>query len=440
MRISIFGMGYVGVVSAACLAREGHEVLGVDVNADKVRLLAQGVAPIVEEGIAELVKEGVEGGRLRATTDAPAAIAGTDLSLVSVGTPSAPNGSLSLVALDKVTKEIGAALREKSGSHTVIYRSTVLPGTTDERVVPLLEEASGRRVGGDLHVAYNPEFLREGTSIRDFYRPAMTVGGSRTEEGFAALEELCRGVQGEFVRTTIRLAESVKYLSNMYHALKVAFANEAGSVLRDAGVDARAAFEVFCKDTILNISSAYLRPGYAFGGSCLPKDLRAFLYLAKSRDLETPLLSQILPSNEAHVERAYRMIAHRGRRRTALFGLAFKGGTDDLRESPIVTLAERLIGRGFDLRIYDPYVNVSRLIGANKAFIEKEIPHLDRLLTEDPASILDGARTVVVANTDRTGVGAILKAPTGTSVIDLVGVPEIAARDGIDYTGICWPH
>jgi GDP-mannose 6-dehydrogenase len=438
MKISIFGMGYVGVVAGACLAKEGHDVIGVDVNPTKVDLLLRGVSPIVEEGIAELVRETVASGRLKATAVTADAVAATDLSLVCVGTPSAENGSLSLAAMDGVSGEIGDALRSKRGPHTVVYRSTILPGTTEERLVPILERRSGRKVGGDLFVGYNPEFLREGTSIRDFHEPPMTVVGSRHEQVHRQMEAVYAGLKAEFVRTTVRLAESVKYLSNMYHAVKITFANEAGAVLKAAGVDAREALGIFCKDRILNVSAAYLRPGFAFGGSCLPKDLRAFLYWAKTMDLDVPLLSRVLESNERQIDRARQMIVRHGRPRVALFGLAFKGGTDDLRESPIVTLAERLLGRGHEMAIYDPNVNTSRLIGANKAFIEKEIPHLDRLLKADPGEALKDAGVIVVANAERTGIDAILAARPSVPIIDLEGVREIAALPGADYTGICW--
>jgi GDP-mannose 6-dehydrogenase len=438
MRISIFGMGYVGVVAGACLAKRGHDVIGVDVTPTKVDLLRRGISPIVEEGISDLVRETVLGGRLRATAATAEAVATTDLSLVCVGTPSAENGSLSLAAMDGVSREIGEALRGKRGPHTVVYRSTILPGTTEDRLLPILERASGRRAGADLLVGYNPEFLREGTSIRDFDEPPMTVVGSRHEEVFRQMEAVYAGIKAEFVRTTVKLAESVKYLSNMYHAAKVTFANEAGAVLKAAGVDAREAFRIFCKDRILNISPAYLRPGFAFGGSCLPKDLRAFLYWAKTMDLDPPVLSRILESNERQIDRVRQMIVRHGRPRVALFGLAFKGGTDDLRESPIVTLAERLLGRGHEMAIFDPNVNTSRLVGANKAFIEREIPHLDRLLKADPGEALQGAGVVVVANADRTGIDAIVAARPAVPIIDLQGVPQIASLPGADYTGVCW--
>jgi GDP-mannose 6-dehydrogenase len=446
LKISIFGLGYVGAVSGACLARHGHEILGVDKNPYKVSLLESGHSPIVEAGLDELILEMVAGGRLRATVDPVRAVLETDVSLVSVGTPSARDGSLSLDAVEAVTREIGEALRGKRGPHAVIYRSTVLPGTTEERFLPLLEAASGRRAGEGLEVVYNPEFLREGSALVDFERPPLIVAGVNGECGFHLIETIYEGIEAEVVRTGLRAAEAVKYLSNIFHALKVCFANEAGAVLKEMGVDAREVMDIFCRDTALNISPAYLRPGYAFGGSCLPKDLRAFLHRARSLDVETPLLSQLLPSNGRHIDRAFDLIARNGRGRIALFGLAFKGGTDDLRESPLVTLSERLIGKGYELRIFDPDVNTARLIGANREFIEREIPHIDRLLQPDVASTLEGADAIVLAKVGRSEMAAIAALKPEVPVIDLQGAraPGLRSVESLldpsfpDYRGLCW--
>ena len=439
MKVSIFGLGYVGAVSGACLARAGHTVLGVDTNPNKVRMLASGVSPVIEEGIVELIQEMTKAGRLQATTDAAKAVAETDVSLVSVGTPSAPNGSLSVVAVENVTRQIGTALRKKSGPHTVVYRSTMLPGTTEEKLLPLLSETSGRKRGNGLEIVYNPEFLREGTSIKDFEQPPYTIAGGESEAGLKATEEMYRTINAPFIKTTWRVAESVKYMSNVFHAVKISFANEVGALLNAAGVDARAAAEIFCMDTTLNISRAYLRPGYAFGGSCLPKDLRAMLSLGKSNDVEMPMLSHVLDSNRRHVERAFAMIAAQGRRRIALFGIAFKSGTDDLRESPLVTLAELLIGKGYELKIYDPFVQAARLVGANKDFIEREIPHFERLMQPSAKAALDGAEAVVIGHVQAADVQAILALDPQVPVIDLQGVRRIEeARAGGKYRGICW--
>ncbi len=443
MRISIFGLGYVGAVSGACLAKLGHEVLGIDKNPLKVERMRAGQSPIVEEGIQELCTAMHGKGRLRATTEIDEAIGETELSLVSVGTPSAKDGSLSLDAIVGVTDEIGQALRAKDGPHVVVYRSTVLPGTCEEVLIPRLEKSSGRSLGDGLEVLFNPEFLREGSSIRDFGDPPFTISGARSDDGHRWTRELYRGIEAELVETSIRCAESVKYLSNMYHALKVAFANEAGSVLARAGVDSREAFEIFFKDETLNISDAYLRPGNAFGGSCLPKDLRAFLALASRENVDTPLLRNVLPGNRAHLDRVFEAIEDCGKGKVALLGLAFKGGTDDLRESPMVTLAEKLIGRGFELSIHDPNVQTAKLVGANKTFIEQEIPHVDRLLAKDLDAALDGASTVVVANLAKEERGALCawleqRGDAAPQVLDLIGIEDLSRVAGPRYRGIAW--
>ncbi|MEM9801388.1 MAG: nucleotide sugar dehydrogenase [Planctomycetota bacterium] len=438
MRISIFGMGYVGAVSGACLARRGHHVVGVDLSPTKVDLINAGKSPIVEEGMAELMQEVTSSGRFSAGADAESAVRDTDVSFVSVGTPSASNGSLSLRAVEGVSRDIGRALKGKKGRHVVVYRSTILPGTTEDLVIPILEAESGRKLGDDLEVCFNPEFLREGSSIRDFYDPPFTVVGTGAADAPPEMREIYEGIDADFVVCPIRVAESVKYLCNMYHAVKVSFANEAGSLLADVGVDAREVMEIFCKDEQLNISTAYLRPGFAFGGSCLPKDMRAFLHLAKTRDVVLPMLEHVLPGNEVHIDRALRMVTDLGVRRIAMFGLAFKGGTDDLRESAMVALAERMIGKGFDLRIYDAHVNTARLTGANKEFIEKEIPHIDRLLQSDVAATLEGAEAIVIANASRDVIGAIQAAAPALPIVDLQGADALAGIPGASYRGICW--
>ena len=445
MRVSVFGLGYVGAVSGACLADLGHEVIGVDVNEQKVTLINAGCSPLVEEGIAPLIRAGVRAGRLRATLDPAEAVMASDVSIVSVGTPSAPSGAPSLEGVDAVTRQIGGTLRGKGGAaHAVVVRSTVPPGTTEDRIAPALARYSGRRVGDGLEVCFNPEFLREGSSVRDFYEPPYTVAGARGAAGHAVVAELYRGIGAPFVETDCRTAEAVKYLSNAFHAVKVAFANEAGTLLKSVGVDARRALELFRRDEALNLGPAYLKPGYAFGGSCLPKDLRALLALARARDVELPMLGQVLPSNERHGERAFEIITRRcGRCRVALFGLAFKPGTDDMRESPLLGLAERLLGRGFELTIYDRWVKTARLTGANREFVEREIPHLERLLAPDAASALEGAEVVVVGHVGRSELRAIAAADragalAGRTIVDLQGVDELARLPGVTYEGICW--
>ncbi len=438
MRISVLGIGYVGAVSCACLADFGHEIVGVDIAPDKVAMLARGQSPIVEDEIDRLIADGVAGGRLRATTSIAEAIAGTEVSFISVGTPSGPDGAVSMRAVDEVAAAIGHELRTKSGQHTVVMRSTVPPGTAEDRVIPALEQASGKQHGVGFRYLSNPEFLREGTSVRDFHAPPYTLIGAAPGDDGDVLREIYKGVGGEVHVAPYRVAESVKYLANAYHAVKLAFANEGGAILAALGVDARAAFELFCEDRVLNISPAYLKPGFAFGGSCLPKDIRSLLALADRAHVPAPFLNQVLPSNQAIIERTYEAIARHGRQRVALFGLAFKQGTDDLRESPFVLLAERLLGKGYEVSIFDRSVQVARLTGSNRAFIEREIPHLERLLAADPAAALQGAGLVVMGHLGRDDRPALLAALTDQRVLDLAGLPELRSQPGITYQGLCW--
>ena len=438
MRISVFGTGYVGTVSSACFAGLGHTLIGVDLSPEKVAALNRGISPIVEAEIGALIAEAVAAGKLRATTDVHEAVAETELSLISVGTPSAPNGSVSLTAVDDVIAAIGAAIARKPGPHAVAMRSTVPPGTAEGRAVPLLEASSGRRLGDGLAYYSNPEFLREGTAVRDFRAPPYTLIGAPEGDDAGILRDLYAPVAAPVHVVPYRIAESVKYLSNAYHAVKLAFANEAGAILAAYGVDAPAAFRLFCEDRVLNISPAYLRPGFAFGGSCLPKEVRSFLALAERQAVAAPLLGAVLPGNDATIERAFRAIAAHGRQTVALFGLAFKQGTDDLRESPFVRLAERLIGRGYDLRIFDRSVQLAGLLGANRAYIEREIPHLERLMAENPAEALAGARLVVVGHVGAEDRAALLAGLDGHTVIDLADLPELRAHPTIAYQGLSW--
>jgi GDP-mannose 6-dehydrogenase len=438
MRISIFGIGYVGAVSAGCFAELGHDVIGVDVSPQKIAMLSAGQSPIVEAEIGELIARNVGNGRITATSDVTRAVAETDISFIAVGTPSAADGSVSLVAIDAVLRSIGQSIAAKQGPHTVIMRSTVPPGTAESRAIPLLEVASGRKLGHGLRYYSNPEFLREGTAVRDFHAPAMTLIGSPAGDDADEIRALYAAITAPIRVVPFKVAESAKHLSNVYHAVKLAFANEAGAVLASLGVDAREAFSVFCEDRTLNISPAYLRPGFAFGGSCLPKDTRSFLALASQAGISTPFLSQVLPSNLAVVERGFAAVAAIGRKPVTLFGLAFKSGTDDLRESPFVALAERLIGRGYELRIFDRHVNVATLLGANRSYIEREIPHIERLMTQDVASAMSGAEIVVIGHLDVDDRKALLELLDGQIVIDLAGIAAIAEHPGIDYRGLCW--
>lgn len=438
VKISVFGLGYVGAVSCACLPELGHEVIGVDINPLKLRMINEGQSPVVEDGINELIGAAVKAGKLRATDDVEAAVLGTDISLISVATPSNPNYTPNLAAVDAVIRSIGKAISRKNQHHTVVIRSTVQPGTTENRIKPILEKAAGRSVGDRLSLVFNPEFLREGSSVKDFHNPPQTVIGSLDEAGYAAMETMYAGLPGAFVRTSCEVAESVKYLCNVFHALKIVFANEAGSVLKACGLDGREVMKIFCQDTQLNISPAYLRPGFAFGGSCLPKEVKGFLTLAREKDVHIPALGALLDSNQAHIEHAYDIIARDGRRKVALFGLAFKPGTDDMRDSPLVVLAERLLGKGFDLSIYDNFVKISRLLGKNKEFIDREIPHLDRLLCETPEAALNGAAIIVVGHADAAARQSIIAQAAGRRIIDLSGYADIRCAPAAEYEGICW--
>ena len=438
MRISVFGVGYVGVVSCGCLAELGHELIGVDVAREKITMLAAGRSPIVEDEIDQLIARAVASGRLTATTNGATAIETTDISFISVGTPSAPDGSVALGAVDGVIASIGRALRDKPTTHTIVMRSTVPPGTAEDRLIPILEREAGRRVGDRLHYYSNPEFLREGSAVKDFRAPAFTLIGAPPGDDAAALRELYAPIAAPVHVVPLRVAESVKHISNVYHAVKLAFANEAGSILAAYGVDAREAFRLLCEDRILNVSPAYLKPGFAFGGSCLPKDVRSFLSLANEKAINAPFLKQVLPSNQAVIDRAFDAVARHGRQPVSLFGLAFKSGTDDLRESPFVLLAERLLGRGFDLRIYDRHVQVARLMGANRAYVEKEIPHLERLMVISPQAALSASKIAVIGHVSAEDRPALLEALAGHVVIDLAGMSDLRDRPGIEYEGICW--
>jgi len=438
LRISVFGLGYVGAISCGCLPELGHEVVGVDTNPLKVDMINAGESPVVEEGINELIAKAVAAGTLRATLDVHDAVLNSDVTLISVATPSNPDYSPDVAAVDAVVRSIGEVLRKKDSAHVVVLRSTVQPGTTEQRIRPILEDASGRTIGAGLSLVFNPEFLREGSSVEDFRKPPQTVIGSLDEAGYVAVEEMYAGLPGMFVRTSTQVAEAVKYLCNVYHELKIVFANEAGSVLKACDLDGREVMKIFCQDTQLNISPAYLRPGFAFGGSCLPKEVKGFLTMARDLGIPIPTLASLLDSNEAHIKRAYDIIARDGRRKVALFGLAFKPGTDDMRDSPFVALAEQLLGKGFNLAIFDRFVKISRLLGKNKQFIEQEIPHLDRLLKDTPEAALDNAEVIVIGHADAETRAAIIQAAPGRRIVDLSGYADLRTAPGADYEGICW--
>ncbi|BBT18617.1 GDP-mannose 6-dehydrogenase [Metapseudomonas otitidis] len=436
MRISIFGLGYVGAVCAGCLSARGHEVVGVDVSSTKIDLINKGKSPIVEPGLEELLQQGLKTNRLRGTTDVAAAVRDTDMSFICVGTPSKKNGDLGLEYIEGVCREIGFALRDKAERHTVVVRSTVLPGTVKNVVIPIIEDCSGKQAGVDFGVAVNPEFLRESTAIKDYDFPPMTVIGELDKTSGDLLETLYRELDAPIIRKDIEVAEMIKYTCNVWHAAKVTFANEIGNIAKAVGVDGREVMDVVCQDHKLNLSKYYMRPGFAFGGSCLPKDVRALSYRASSLDVEAPLIGSLMRSNSAQVQKAFDIIAAQDKRKVALLGLSFKAGTDDLRESPLVELAEMLIGKGFDLRIYDRNVEYARVHGANKDYIESKIPHVSSLLDSDFDGVVDNADVIVLGNRDELFAPLAQRAPEGKHVIDLVGFMPKASHGNAE--GICW--
>lgn len=438
MNISIFGLGYVGAVSLACLARDGHRVIGVDVDPTKLALIGEGKTPVVEEGMVDLMRSVVASGRVSVTQDALSAVAQSDLSLICVGTPSAPNGSQDQTAMLRLAHDLGHAMRAKTDRHVFVFRSTLVPGTVEDVLRPIIEQASGKKDGVDFDVCFQPEFLREGSSIKDYDRPPYTIVGANADHPAAKLRELFGKLPCEFYTTSVRSAEMVKYCCNNFHALKITFANETARLCEALGVDPFEVMDLVCRDTQLNISKAYLKPGFAFGGSCLPKDLRATMYLAKMRDVEIPMLGGILQSNRVHAEHAIQKVLASGKRRIGMIGLSFKPGTDDLRESPLVLIAEQFIGKGLNLAIYDPEVHLSRLLGANRRFIEQHIPHLGDLLTADLERIVAESEVLVVGMNDRATLEKLRgKVRPGQLIVDLVNVGERAGL-GADVQGLCW--
>jgi GDP-mannose 6-dehydrogenase len=436
VKISVLGLGYVGCVSAACFAELGHHVIGVDVNEVKVNSIKSGQCPIVEPGIDEMISRYAKAGSLTATSDAILAVHQSDISLVCVGTPGQANGSLDLSYIRGSCKQIGEALKTKKEFHVIVMRSTMLPGTVHETVIPTLEESSGKKNGVDFAVAINPEFLREGTAVKDFYEPPFTLIGTDHQQATAALKEIYTGIKAEIYETTVREAEMVKYSCNCFHALKVSFANEIGNICKAVGIDSHRVMEVFCKDDKLNLSPYYLKPGFAFGGSCLPKDLRAINYKARVMDVETPVLRSSLESNERQINIAFDRIVATGKRKVSMLGLSFKPGTDDMRESPMVTLAERLIGKGLDLRVYDKEVSLAKVLGANKAYIENEIPHISNLMSDSLEETIGHGDVVIVCKKDPSYAPAIHSFAGNRLVYDLARVDSL--RSLPNYDGICW--
>jgi GDP-mannose 6-dehydrogenase len=438
MKISIFGLGYVGAVSLACLARDGHTVIGVDIDRTKLDLIRGGKTPVVEEGMVELMARVTASGRVSVTDDAMRAVVRSDISLICVGTPSAANGSQDLSATLNVARELGRALRAKEDMHVFVFRSTLVPGSVEETLVPVMEKESGKRNGREFHVCFQPEFLREGTSIRDYDKPPFTIVGASNEAAVVRLRELFGHLSCEFHVTSIRAAEMLKYSCNNFHAMKVTFANETARLCEALGVNPFEVMDLVCRDRQLNISAAYMRPGFAFGGSCLPKDLRATMYLAKSRDVELPVLGSVLASNRLHIERAIAKVLATGKRRVGMIGLSFKTGTDDLRESPLVLLAEQLIGKGLRLLVYDPDVHLSQVFGANRRFIDQHLPHIGALIRSDICGVIDESDVLVVGlNDERIFQALAAHAREEQLVLDLVNIngrERVRAR----IQGLCW--
>jgi GDP-mannose 6-dehydrogenase len=437
LKISVFGLGYVGAVSAGCLAADGHEVVGVDPFPTKVDLINRGQSPIIEAQINEIIAKNVKSGRLRATQDHVQTIHDTELSFICVGTPSQVNGNLDLKFIRRVCEQIGEALKAKTARHTIVVRSTVLPGSMKKVIIPILEESSGKKAGQDFGICHNPEFLREGTAVKDFNAPPKTVIGEIDQASGDVLASLYQKLDAPLIRTTVEVSEMVKYVDNCWHALKIGFANEIGNVCKSLEIDSHSVMNIFCQDKKLNISPAYLLPGFAFGGSCLPKDLRAFTYQAKSADLDLPIITSILPSNEKQIARGLQLIAEKGHKQVGVLGFSFKAGTDDLRESPVIEVIERLIGKGYDLRIFDKNVRLASLVGANKDFILNHIPHVSKLMADGIDSVLDHAKTVVIGNREPEFSNLAGRLRQDQVMVDLVRIGNQRSEKG-KYEGICW--
>ncbi len=437
MKISVLGLGYVGAVSAGCLARDGHEVIGVDPERTKVDLINAGKSPIIEKDIGQIIAEQVAAGRLRATTQVPDAVRHTDMVLVCVGTPSQPNGGIDLRYVKRVCEQIGRTLASHHGAPVIVMRSTMLPGTMREVVIPALEKFSGRRAGEEFGVCINPEFMREGSAVHDYYHPPKTVIGEVNRASGDLLAAVYARMPGPLIRTDIETAEMVKYADNVWHALKVGFANEIGNVCKALEVDAHKVMDIFCQDQKLNLSPYYLKPGFAFGGSCLPKDVRALLYKAKTLDLSLPILNSILPSNHLQVERGVQAVVEKGNKKVGILGFSFKAGTDDLRESPMVELTERLIGKGYDLRIYDRNVSLAAIHGANRDYILNRIPHISRLMVPTIDEVLGHAQTIVIGNASSEFAEVPRRVADGQTILDFVRVCDSRTILGV-YEGLCW--
>jgi len=437
MKISIFGLGYVGAVSAGCLAKDGHQVIGVDSYQNKVDLINAGNSPIVEKDIEEIIKEAVNKGDLKATTDVKEAVLGSEISLICVGTPSQLNGSLDLKYVRKVCEEIGEVIQGKDTFHVVVARSTMLPGSMIDVVIPTLEEYSGKKAGEGFGVCNNPEFLREGTAVYDYFNPPKTVIGETDEKSGEILASIYANLSAVMIRTSVEIAEMVKYSDNVWHATKVGFANEIGNICKELKIDSHKVMGIFCQDTKLNLSPYYMKPGFAFGGSCLPKDVRALTYKGKSLDIDLPILNALLPGNRKQIERGINMITSKGSKKVGILGFSFKAGTDDLRESPLVDVIEHLIGKGYDIRLYDKNVNIASLTGANKDYILNVIPHISNLMVKSMDEVLEHADTVVIGNGDKEFHDVLSRVRKGQVIVDFVRISDATSIEGT-YDGICW--
>ncbi|MGD8813302.1 MAG: UDP-glucose/GDP-mannose dehydrogenase family protein [Anaerolineales bacterium] len=438
MKVSVFGLGYVGTVTSACLAHQGHDVVGVDIEPSKVELINQGRSPMVEPDLDVILGEVVGSGRLTATTDTVAAISATTLSLVCVGTPERRNGNIDLQFVERVCREIGSALADKEDFHVVALRSTVLPGTSETFVIPLLQEVSGKTAGKEFGVCFIPEFLREGSSVHDFSNPPFTVIGGHDPRATQIGAQLFAAVSAPLMEVPLRLAEMLKYVCNAFHALKVAFANEVGNLCERQGIDSHELMEIFCMDDILNLSPYYLKPGFAFGGSCLPKDLKALLFHGHRMDLRLPVLESILPSNDLQIRRGIELVQDSGHRNIGVLGFSFKANTDDLRESPFVKLIENLIGKGYQVKVYDRNVSLARLHGTNRAFIEREIPHIASLMCESAEEVIDSSDVIVIGHRTPEFLHALNHARPGQVIVDLVRLADRIEIPGVEYQGIGW--
>jgi len=435
MKVTVFGLGYVGSVTAACLANQGHDVTGVDVDPTKIELINQSRSPIIEPGLEEVIKDVVRAGKLRAAMESTAL---GDICLVCVGTPSNENGSLNLEHVLRVVSHLGALLKETDSYHVVNIRSTVLPGTVEQLIVPLLEKMSGKRAGPDFGVCMNPEFMRETSAVRDFHHPPFTIIGAGDQRSADTVARLYTKLEAPIVKTSIMVAEMIKYSCNVFHALKICFANEIGNLCKAFNIDSHTVMDIVCKDSKLNLSPYYLKPGFAFGGSCLPKDLRAILYRARQLEIELPVLGSLLASNQAQINRAYSLIRRTGRTKVGVLGLSFKVGTDDLRESPTVALIETLIGKGYSVSIYDAEVALAKLLGANKRFIEQTIPHFSSLMATSVREVIDNSDVIVVTKKDLHFHDGLANLDGNKIVIDLARLFPDLSETPANYEGICW--